>query len=149
MKKQKQITPALTAETEIKVRFSEVDSMGVVWHGSYPLYFEDARESFGEKFGLQYQTIYDAGYFAPLVELNFSYKKPLRHGDTAKIIIGFIPVAAAKIVFQYTIINPSNGDVYATGESIQVFMDHEYNLVWDNPPFYKKWKEANGIDDGI
>lgn len=36
-------------ETKVfDIRFSEVDSMNVVWHGSYPLYFEDAREAFGK-----------------------------------------------------------------------------------------------------
>ena len=34
----------LYIEKDIDVRFSEVDSMGVVWHGAYPLYLEDARE---------------------------------------------------------------------------------------------------------
>ena len=41
----------LCAEKQIEVRFSEVDIMNVVWHGSYPLYFEDAREAFGKKYG--------------------------------------------------------------------------------------------------
>ena len=44
----------LRASKEFAVRFSEVDSMNVVWHGSYPLYFEDAREAFGKKYGLEY-----------------------------------------------------------------------------------------------
>lgn len=44
----------LKASKEVEIRFSEVDSMNVVWHGSYPLYFEDAREAFGKKFGLAY-----------------------------------------------------------------------------------------------
>ena len=35
----------LTAEKQFEVRFSEVDMMNVVWHGSYPLYLEDARET--------------------------------------------------------------------------------------------------------
>ena len=38
----------LKASKEVEIRFSEVDSMNVVWHGSYPLYFEDAREAFGK-----------------------------------------------------------------------------------------------------
>ena len=29
----------LTATIAFDIRFSEVDSMNVVWHGSYPLYF--------------------------------------------------------------------------------------------------------------
>ena len=29
----------LRASKEFAVRFSEVDAMNIVWHGSYPLYF--------------------------------------------------------------------------------------------------------------
>ena len=71
----------LKAEKSIRVRFSEVDSMGIVWHGSYPLYFEDAREEFGRRYKLEYMRMYDFGFFAPLVNLSFNYKKPIRHGD--------------------------------------------------------------------
>ena len=42
----------LKASKLIDIRFSEVDSMNVVWHGSYMLYFEDAREEFGNKYDL-------------------------------------------------------------------------------------------------
>ena len=44
----------LSVEKQFEVRFSEVDMMNVVWHGAYPLYLEDAREAFGEKYGLSY-----------------------------------------------------------------------------------------------
>ena len=63
----------LRASKEFTIRFSEVDSMNVVWHGSYPLYFEDAREAFGKKYGLEYMSFFDNGYFAPLVELTYRY----------------------------------------------------------------------------
>lgn len=39
---------ALTDRTTIKVRFSEIDSMQIVWHGEYVRYFEDGREAFGK-----------------------------------------------------------------------------------------------------
>ena len=38
----------LKAYAELKVRFNEVDSMAIVWHGNYVKYFEDARIAFGE-----------------------------------------------------------------------------------------------------
>ena len=69
------------------IRYSEVDSMNVVWHGSYPLYFEDAREAFGKKYGLEYMSFFDHGYFAPLVELTFHYKKPIKYGMCPRIDI--------------------------------------------------------------
>lgn len=62
------------------VRFSEVDSMNIVWHGSYSLYFEDAREAFGKRYGLGYFDIFGNGYYAPLVELSFNYKRPIKYG---------------------------------------------------------------------
>ena len=34
--------PPLRVDVGRKVRFEEVDSMGIVWHGHYASYFEDA-----------------------------------------------------------------------------------------------------------
>ena len=131
----------LTATKSLEIRFSEVDSMNIVWHGSYPLYFEDAREEFGKKFDLGYMTICSNGYYAPLVELSFKYKKPLKYEMVPSIRITYIPTEAAKIVFEYEIFDEKDGAIYATGRSVQVFMDRNYELVWDNPEFYKAWKE--------
>ncbi|MEJ1729826.1 hotdog domain-containing protein, partial [Escherichia coli] len=86
----------LKESKQILVRFSEVDSMSIVWHGSYVLYFEDAREAFGKKYGLTYQTYFDNGFYAPLVDMHFEFKHPLVHGDTARIEIEYVPVQAAK-----------------------------------------------------
>jgi len=126
------------------VRFSEVDSMNVVWHGSYPLYFEDAREAFGKEYDLEYMGFFKHGYFAPLVELTFHYKKPIRYGMRPRIDIIYRPTEAAKIVFDYEIHNPEDDSLLATGHSVQVFMDTDYNLVWDNPSFYLEWKRRWG-----
>ena len=130
----------LTASKKLDIRFSEVDSMSIVWHGSYPLYFEDAREAFGKKYGLGYMSIFSNGYYAPLGELSFKFKKPLIYEMTPVIVITYIPTEAAKIVFDYQIIDENDGSVYATGRSVQVFMDRDYQLVWDNPSFYRNWK---------
>lgn len=131
----------LTASRKFEIRFSEVDSMNIVWHGSYPLYFEDAREEFGRKYGLGYMTIFGNGYYAPLVELSFKYKKPLLYEMQPVIVITYVPTESAKIVFDYEIIDDRDGSVLATGRSVQVFMDREYRLVWENPEFYQNWKK--------
>lgn len=131
----------LSAIKTFDIRFSEVDSMNIVWHGSYPLYFEDAREEFGKKYGLGYMTIFSNGYYAPLVELSFKYKKPLLYGMQPAIEISYVPTEAAKIVFDYKIIDSKDGTVIATGRSVQVFMDSDYQLVWENPEFYRDWKK--------
>jgi len=123
------------------VRFSEVDAMNVVWHGAYPLYFEDAREAFGAEFGLSYTDFIEHGCYAPLVDLSFHYRRPIRYGMRPVIDIVYQPTEAAKIVFDYEIRDTESGQVLAMGTSTQVFMDREYQLIWDNPPFYREWKE--------
>ncbi|MDE7403110.1 MAG: acyl-CoA thioesterase [Muribaculaceae bacterium] len=135
----------LTARKKLNIRFSEVDSMNIVWHGSYPLYFEDAREQFGAEYGLGYMTIFGNGYYAPLVELSFKYKKPIVYEMQPIIEITYIPTESAKIVFEYKILDDKDGSVIATGKSVQVFMDSNYELVWDNPRFYQEWKLKWGV----
>lgn len=128
----------------LDIRFSEVDSMKVVWHGSYALYFEDAREAFGAKYGLEYMQYFEHGYFAPLVELTFHYKKPIVYGMRPRIDIVYRPTEAAKIVFEYEIHDTTDESIIATGRSVQVFLDTKYQLVWDNPEFYLEWKRKWG-----
>lgn len=41
----------------VRVRFSEIDPIKMVWHGNYVKYMEDAREAFGRRYGLGYQLI--------------------------------------------------------------------------------------------
>lgn len=134
-------THALSAERTLDIRFSEVDSMQVAWHGSYALYFEDAREAFGKKYGLDYLTIYRHGYLTPLVDLSFRYLHPIVYGMRPVIRITYVPVEAAKLVFEYEIFNPESGETLATGRSVQVFLDKERQLMWSNPDFYELWKE--------
>ena len=137
----------LKASKCFDIRFSEVDSMKVVWHGSYPLYFEDAREEFGRKYKLEYLRIADFGYFAPLVDLQFHYHKPLLYGMHPRIDIIYRLTEAAKIVFDYEIYDNDSGELMATGRSVQVFMDLDYQLVWSNPDFYQEWKRMWNLID--
>lgn len=138
------LSPELRASKTLEIRFSEVDMMSVVWHGSYPLYFEDARETFGEKYGLEYMSFFDHGYYAPIVDLEFHYRRPIRYGMHPRVDIVYRPTEAAKIVFDYEIRDAADESLLATGRSVQVFMDLDYQLVWDNPPFYLEWKKRWG-----
>lgn len=135
----------LSVEKQFEVRFSEVDMMNVVWHGSYSLYLEDAREAFGAKYGLSYQKYIHENIFVPIVELNLSYKRPLRFGMTPTIRITYRPTDAAKIIFDYEIFDSATGELFLTAHSVQVFMDRDYNLMWYSPDFYVEWKNKMNI----
>lgn len=132
----------LKASKLLEIRFSEVDSMGVVWHGSYPLYFEDAREKWGRKYGMGYLDMFEHEFYAPLVDLQFHYKRPMVYGMRPRIDITYRPTEAAKLVFDYEIYDTHDESLLTTGHSVQVFMNKQYELLWEYPPFFEQWKRG-------
>jgi len=131
----------LVDKTTIRVRFSEVDTMKIVWHGEYIKYFEDGRESFGKAYDLGYLDVYDRGYMIPLVSIKCDYKRPLKYGESAIVETHFIDCEAAKIKFEYFIYRESNNELVATGESVQVFLNKDYELMLTMPSFFVEWKK--------
>lgn len=131
----------LSEKTEFKVRFSEVDSMAIVWHGNYVKYLEDGREAFGGRYGLHYYDLYNAGLMVPLVNISLDFKKPLVYGEKAIIETKFIDCEAAKLIFEYTIYRMTNNEVAATGKSIQVFLNLDGELLLTKPPFFLEWEK--------
>jgi acyl-CoA thioester hydrolase len=141
-----------TVETElretvrVKIRFSEIDSMGVAWHGNYVCFFEDAREAFGVKYGIPYLDVYRNGYYTPVVSINCEYKSPLKYGDEALVEATYFDTPAAKIIFKYSIHNAETGVLVATGNTVQVFLSIADNcLCISNPAFFEKWKQKMGL----
>jgi len=130
---------------EIEVRFSELDPLNVVWHGNYIKYFEDGREDFGNKHGISYPDIRNAGIMTPIVSVNCNYKRFVKYGDKLLIETAFIDNPAAKIILNYTIRRESDNEVVAEGSTIQVFTDFEGNLLLIPPKFFIDWKQKWGL----
>jgi acyl-CoA thioester hydrolase len=134
----------LVSTTEVLVRFNEADPLGIVWHGHYIRYFEDGRENFGNQYGIGYLDFYKNGFVIPVVDVNCSFKKPLRYGDSVIVETSFIPCDAAKIQFSYRLFNKKTMDLVASGNSVQVFLDKESSsLQLLNPPFFEEWKRKH------
>jgi len=131
----------LTHQTEVIVRFNEADPLGIVWHGHYLRYFEDGREAFGKKYGASYLDFFRAGIVVPVVSVNCDYKKPLRYGDSVIVETTFLPTPAAKLKFNYRILEAQSMALVAVGSSVQVFVDSKtFQLQLTMPPFFEAWK---------
>ncbi len=135
----------LVNRTGIKVRFNEVDSLRIVWHGHYIKYFEDGREAFGAQYGLGYLDFYEQKLVTPVVDIEVHYKSQLVYGDEVIVETRFINTEAAKIIFEYKIIRKSDNLVVATGRSIQVFLTTDGELILTNPDFFIDWKRKQGL----
>ncbi len=131
---------SLMSKIKIRVRFSEVDSMGIAWHGSYVKYLEDGREAFGREFDLGYMDVFNKGFFTPIVKMNLDYKLPLRYEDEAIIETKYIYNDAAKIIFEYRILSTDN-KLLASAKTIQVFVDISGKLQLSTPDFFIDWKK--------
>lgn len=144
MVRRKKSEASLVNKTSLRVRFSEVDSMQIVWHGEYVRYFEDGREAFGREFaGLGYMDIYASGYTAPIVELHLQYRKPLKVNDTAVVETRYIATEAAKVCFSTRFAAPPTAKWWPKAARHRCFSTAEANCNCS-----RRSSTANGKSDG-
>ncbi|PZD76824.1 thioesterase family protein [Mesonia sp. K7] len=139
------LTP-LQSECKIRVRFKDCDPLQIVWHGNYLVYFEDGREAFNKKYGLDYSAIYEQeGFSLPIVQSFCEHQYSLKYGDTATVKVFLCENQAAKIHFKYEIYN-QHEQLCCVGETIQVFVykrnvDKQNELSLVIPEFYRSWQK--------
>jgi acyl-CoA thioester hydrolase len=133
----------LRFKVERKVRFEEVDPLGIVWHGRYPGYFEDARSGLGEKYDISYLDFHKNGVIAPIKKMHIDYHRPLMYPDIFTIEGILHWSDAARLDYEY-IIRDNKGELMTTGYTVQVMLDLDKNLYMVLPAFYnefcKRWK---------
>ncbi len=114
----------LTATAEGRVRFQEVDAMGIVWHGHYASFFEQGRIAFGDRYGMSYQEFRRQRTPAPIVRYHCDYKRPLPFDSYYTVETCLHWNDAARLDFSY-IIRSSGREVCATGYTVQLFTDKD------------------------
>jgi acyl-CoA thioester hydrolase len=132
--------PPLRIQVERRVRFEETDQLGIVWHGRYASYFEDARSAAGERYGVGYMDFYKNGIIAPIRIMHTDFHHPLRFNEFFTIEGIFHWTEAARINIEYVIKN-SGGHLCTTGYTVQVLLDKNDNLLLIPPPFYRDFRE--------
>jgi len=136
---------SLGIRVERRVRFEEVDPLGIVWHGRYPSYFEDARVALGERFGIGYMDFYGQGIIAPIRKMHLDYHRPLRFGE-AFSIEGILHWSEAVRLNHEFVIRNAAGEVTTSGYTVQMLLDREENVLLVPPPFYaefrRRWQQG-------
>jgi acyl-CoA thioester hydrolase len=134
--------PWLEAVATIPVRFHQVDALGIVWHGHYVEWFEEARQAFGRQFGVDYPVFRQHQVAAPVVNLWIEYKQPARLQDVLTVTARLLKPEAAKFEFQYEV--RCGERLLAVGGTTQVFTTPGGELLLTPPPFiqelYRQWE---------
>jgi acyl-CoA thioester hydrolase len=137
----------LKANTDIDIQFYDCDPLGIVWHGNYVKYFEVGREAFCKAFHLNFLDIFHKhGFSTPLVNMDFSFKRPLTYKDVAVVEATFKKSDSAKLIFHYRIKKQATGELICTGSTTQVFVGKDNGLLsLTAPDFYLDWQKQNGL----
>lgn len=109
-------------EFNVRVRYSETDQMGVVYHGNYAAYFEMGRVEWLRNMGVSYKWMEENGVMLPVVSLTMNYKKPARYDDLLTVKTIFKSQTSVKIEFDYEIYN-EKGELLTIAHSVLVFVD--------------------------
>ncbi|WP_036825963.1 acyl-CoA thioesterase [Polaribacter sp. Hel1_85] len=110
------------SSTKTRIRYSETDQMGVVYHGNYAQFFELGRTEWLRSLGVTYKDMEISGIMLPVISLNCNFIKSALYDDvlTIKTILKKKPMV--KIEFDYEIVN-QNDELICTGNTTLAFMN--------------------------
>ncbi len=105
-----------------RVRYSETDQMGVVYHGNYAQYLEMGRVEWLRAMGVTYKSMEDNGIMLPVISLHIDYKKSALYDDLITVETQLKNKPMVKIEFDYKVYNESK-ELLATAHTVLAFMD--------------------------
>lgn len=125
---------ALFAEIDLDVRFHDVDMVGVVWHGHYVRYFENARWELMNRIGYGLDRMLASGYAWPIVELHAKYLSPARFGERLRARASLVEWES-RLTLNYLVSRPGDGTRIARARTVQVAVDARTGeLQFATPP---------------
>ncbi len=121
-----------TSKTTVRVRYSETDKMGVVYHGNYAQYLEIGRTDALRQIGLTYKSFEDNGIMMPVLSLNCKYLKSAYYDDELTIVTMLKEIPKVRIHFYFEIYNQQN-ELLTKAEVELVNVDMKTNKLTMSP----------------
>lgn len=111
-------------EAVLRVRYSETDKMGVVYHANYLVWFEIGRTEFCRARGFSYREMEEnENFFLVVAESYCRYKAPAYYDDELAVRTHITELRRRSLRFGYEIIRVADGTVIAEGETGHVVTD--------------------------
>jgi len=129
------------AEKQIEVRYAETDQMGVVYHANYLVWMEVGRTQLIKELGFHYAEMEKQGILSPVINLQISYKKPLRYGETATVKTWIEKYDGFRITYGYEIYTPT-GEVAIVATSEHVCVRRETFRPISIKKLFPDWHQA-------
>lgn len=108
-------------QTQIRVRYGEVDRMGFLYHSHYVEFFDVGRSELMRSVGLSNAEIEASGVMLPVLAVNIRYKNPAYYDDLLTIRTTMRDMPGIKVCFYYEVLR-ENGELITTGDVTLAFM---------------------------
>ncbi len=132
----------LTAQANLLTAFQDADPMGVIFHGNYFRYFEEARRRMMEKIDYGYKAMQESGYLWPIIETKVRYVKPVRFDQKINITATLVEYEN-RLRIDYLIIDTDTGLRLTKGQTTQVAVSiHDQQMCFVSPRLFKDKLEA-------
>lgn len=138
----------LTCTYEKTIPFRDVDQLGVLWHGHYVAYMEEAREAFLTKYELHKIQLGVGNYILPVTHVDIHYKGAFAYGDEVVIEVEYRPCKRARVDLAYRFYRKS--DRFLMTEALtshHFFNPTTKEVAYSRPNFYKEWQEKWNVFD--
>jgi acyl-CoA thioester hydrolase len=111
-----------SVETPLRVRYSETDRMGIVYHGNYIVWFEIGRTEYCRAAGMPYRTMEDAGVLILVTSVACTYRRSARYDDPITVRARMTELTSRGCAFEYEVLG-ADGSVLADGSTGHLFAD--------------------------
>ena len=108
---------------ELRVRYPEVDRMGVAHHSHYFVWLEIGRTELMRARGVDYRRLEDEGLFLPVVEASCAYRAPARYDDCLRVHTRIESSSGVRVSFSYRIERQADACLLATGNTRHAAVD--------------------------
>ena len=112
----------LLIELDLDVSFHDVDMVGVVWHGHYLRYLENARWALMNQLGYGLDRMVASGFAWPIVELQAKYVSPARFGDRLRVRASLVEWES-RMAVNYLVSRLGDGARIVRARTVQVAVD--------------------------
>lgn len=127
--------PGLQADTQrwfeypVKAQPHHTDYGGIVWHGTYLTWMEEARVEYLRSIGIEFADLVALGCDLPVVELSLRYHLPIRLGVSAIVKTRLIDTKGVRINWDYEIQSYDGQEMFVTGKVVLVGVDREKGKI--------------------
>ncbi len=109
----------LSAEVIILTSFQDADPMGIIYHGNYFRYFEEARRALMDKIGYGYLEMKASGFMFPLSETHVKFIQSIRFQHRIRVVAD-LEEFENRILVRYAIYDVETGKRLTKAHTTQV-----------------------------